>query len=311
MDISFLNSLINNPGLILEYLANFPEIITLFLVFLVLITGIYLLHSHNTKKNAEIKKKNDLNREINNALSDNVIDENELLVLQDKAKELGFDETQLSKSISDTVSNNFFSWLDSTYLKNEEILERGLSDEDESAIISKAQSMNISNYREIIELDIIQLLRKIYLLENNMISKLPVLDSLISLKKDENLYFETDVSWNQLRKTTSTLGFGGITTSIPIVGNTKIRLGAIKPIKYTSEDMTELDRGKLYITNKRIIFDGFKKNTSITYGRVLKISASYQGIEVTKSSGKNDLFKMGTQTDVKLAALYIQRFISS
>ena len=54
--------------------------------------------------------------------------------------------------------------------------------------------------------------------------------------------------------------------------------------------MTQLDTGNLYITSKRVLFDGTKKNVSIPLGKITNFTVFKDGLQVEKEAGKDPYF---------------------
>ena len=67
--------------------------------------------------------------------------------------------------------------------------------------------------------------------------------------------------------------------------------------------MTQVDEGTLYVTNKRIIFDGTKRNTSIRHSAILKIEAFSDGLKIEKASGRPPILVVRGDADVANALL--------
>jgi len=57
--------------------------------------------------------------------------------------------------------------------------------------------------------------------------------------------------------------------SIPIVKGVRYRVGSYKPQRVTREELTQIDVGEFYLTNKRVVFDGAHRNTAIRYSSLL------------------------------------------
>ena len=70
--------------------------------------------------------------------------------------------------------------------------------------------------------------------------------------------------------------------------------------------MTELASGILVITNKRILLNGDRRNTNITKGRLVSYEVFEDGIEIRKSTGQPDFFRMG-----KIDTLFVAAMIQS
>ena len=79
--------------------------------------------------------------------------------------------------------------------------------------------------------------------------------------------------------------------SIPTgIKGIKFRLGQLTPIR--SEELTVLASGILYITSKRLVFNGDRRNAAVTFRRVLGTSVFRDAIEIEKSTGRSDYFFM-------------------
>jgi AAA+ superfamily predicted ATPase len=79
----------------------------------------------------------------------------------------------------------------------------------------------------------------------------------INLQKDEVCYFSSDVDWRELRSS---------------------RYG---------EALTTIDKGQVYLTSRRLLFVGARRNTSLKYDNLLGATFYKDAIELKKSSGKN------------------------
>lgn len=69
--------------------------------------------------------------------------------------------------------------------------------------------------------------------------------------------------------------------------------------------LSEIDRGVLYITSKRIFFDGALKNTSLRYSTIAQIKVFDGGIEIEKQTGKSPVLHI--EHEAERAAAIAQR----
>lgn len=81
------------------------------------------------------------------------------------------------------------------------------------------------------------------------------------------------------------------------------RMGSVSVQRVTSDVMTRLDTGALYITNKKVLFDGASRNVSITLGRITKFTVFKDGMQVEKSSGRDAYFTGTADWEVAGACL--------
>jgi hypothetical protein len=111
---------------------------------------------------------------------------------------------------------------------------------------------------------------------------LPVIRPGIELQKTESCHLQiANVRWSELRKE---------------------RHG-----KYSVDTLTEIDRGTLYLTNKRIIFDGHKKNSNIRLEKILSVTLQKDGVRIDKDTGKDVTLQMTGEADV--LQIMLQRLI--
>ncbi len=104
----------------------------------------------------------------------------------------------------------------------------------------------------------LKVFRDLWEYDNNGAFALRVINAPILLKGDEECYFQAPAVWAQLKR----------------------------------GEQTPMSEGSLYVTNKKIVFDGSQQSANITMGRVVQTVLYKNGIEIRKSSGKPDFFEM-------------------
>jgi hypothetical protein len=72
--------------------------------------------------------------------------------------------------------------------------------------------------------------------------------------------------------------------------------------------MTEVDSGTLYITNKRLLFDGRKTNTAIAMGRIVRFTLFSDGLRIEKDSGKDQYFS--SEGDLEVVGAVLEKLLS-
>jgi hypothetical protein len=116
------------------------------------------------------------------------------------------------------------------------------------------------------------------------------IDVPINLQRGEICFHVILVEHRELRTVTKRVNYAGVSTSFKVAKGVYIRSGSYVPQRVTNEEMVYLDSGILYFTNKRLIFDGTKKNMTLTKKTILSIDPMRDAIEVQKSSGRNPFF---------------------
>lgn len=145
----------------------------------------------------------------------------------------------------------------------------------------------------------------LWLVENGQI---PALTVNIVLQKGEVAYFATPARWAELRTKTVKVVYAGSTASIRIMKGVKWRVGSVTPHRITEDQITVLDSGVFYITNKRCIFTGAKKNTSLRLNTLLGIEVFKDGIQLEKASGRSPYVLF--DGDVELAAAILSAVLT-
>jgi hypothetical protein len=130
--------------------------------------------------------------------------------------------------------------------------------------------------------------RNIYLLESKGQLPPPMATDLM-LDANELAYYSIATTWLQSR--VRNRGYSGTSVSIPSgISGLRFRFGGYTPIK--SEEMTALSAGLLFVTSKRLLFNGEKRNTTITLKKIVDGHVYADSLRIEKSTGKPDLFAM-------------------
>ena len=119
---------------------------------------------------------------------------------------------------------------------------------------------------------------------------IPVANVPINLQKGEVCYFSAPARWLEYRKQVRTVGYYSQGVSVRVMRGVYYRVGGSRPQRVTTEGLTALDTGVLYITNKRLIFDGTRRNLSLKLNTLLSFEAFSDGLALEKSSGKSPHF---------------------
>lgn len=117
--------------------------------------------------------------------------------------------------------------------------------------------------------------------------EMPTIAVSINLQRGEVCHFRGGAAWHEMRTRTERVSYSGTSVSIPIVKGVRYRVGSYRPQRITRQELTQIDTGSFYITNKRVVFDGDHKNTAIPYGSLLGVTPYTDGIKLEKSSGRS------------------------
>lgn len=125
----------------------------------------------------------------------------------------------------------------------------------------------------------------------------------ISLQRGERCFFETRADWYEEKTVTTRIRYGGPTARIRIVRGVYWRVGDLGVSKVTKDVMVHIGSGKLYLTNKRLLFIGAQKSTTIRISNILEFSPYSDGVQITRDKGKNPFLIFEDRPDVFAAIL--------
>jgi hypothetical protein len=130
---------------------------------------------------------------------------------------------------------------------------------------------------------------------------IPVVDVSIVPQRGERCHFVCHGQWLEYRKQTRTTGYYNSGVSIRVARGLYYRVGASRPQHITTEGLTEIDRGTLYLTNKRVLFDGATRNWSVRWASIIAFHACSDGIVLEKGTGRSPHLVL--DGDAELAAV--------
>ena len=227
-------------------------------------------------------KKKELSDLVNNALSDGILTGEEYSSLIAKAEELKIDKSLIDK----LRISNFDLKISSIKKKIEQ--DCSMSPEQQRSIDKIAEDLGVSYSLE----PSFQKYKAIWEYENLGKIDLTPIPTDVILQTNENAFSYIAATWQQLKKKRTNEGFIGGGFSFRVAKGVRFSVGRAFPVSREYEEMTDLSNGILMVTYKRIIFNGSRRNTSITRGRLISINVFEDGIEIGKSSGQPDFFQM-------------------
>ena len=140
--------------------------------------------------------------------------------------------------------------------------------------------------------------------------QMPVVEAPITLQKSETCHFTAHCEWWELRTRTTRINYAGPTASIRIAKGLRFRLGSIAPQRVTTDELTRIDQGTVFFTNKRVIFDGSKKNTAIKHSALIGIQAYSDALVLEKATGRSPYLFI-KDADMERAAAIITTLIAA
>lgn len=244
-----------------------------------------LVNSSYEKIAKEVYKKS-----VEEVVSDGAISEEEKAFLQNLESQLKLSD-DLGAEIYSTSVQEYFSALTNSIVEDARI-----SPEEEKQLNQIAKNLGTSLSMDEKSKYYLERFKLYWKIENE---ELPQVSVDINLQKNEVCFaIARSVEWYEMRSVTKRYNYAGPTARIKIAKGIYYRVGsvAVQPVK--DDQLSFIDNGTLYLTNKRIIFNGNKKVTNIQLKKIIDLNEYKDGIEIVKDAGKSPVLKFNQDPDL-------------
>ncbi len=117
----------------------------------------------------------------------------------------------------------------------------------------------------------------------------------IHLHNGEICYYSlASVNWYEWRAAVRRINYAGPAGRINLFKGLDFKIGSVGLDVVHEDEMKLIETGSLYVTNKRIIFVGSKKSTTIGLSRILAVKPFLEGVEIIKDGGKTPFIAFDT-----------------
>jgi hypothetical protein len=147
--------------------------------------------------------------------------------------------------------------------------------------------------------EVIEKYKRYWIIDNG---DLPVFEPGIILQKSELCHYKVNAKLYENRKVTRRVSYGGNTFRFKIAKGWYYRFGDVGVSRKSEDVMTLIDEGVLYVTNKRILFNGSKNNKAIRYNQIIDLTPFTDGVEIIKESGTSPTFAIDCKDGEALTA---------
>lgn len=145
----------------------------------------------------------------------------------------------------------------------------------------------------------VKLARERWLIDEKGFLPPPFMRTSAILQSGESAYLEAQTTWHQMRSVRK--GYVGGSVGVRLAKGVRISVGRAIPI--CSQELTALSSGDLVVTDKRLLFQGAHRSTSILLGRITGIELFREGLMIHKDRGLSDLFSMPVINSAYLESL--------
>lgn len=236
---------------------------------------------------------------IREAMSDGQISEEEREFLAKLESSLC-----LPKDVANRIHEETGGELVKTFF-NRMIADQRISPEEEEEFEKLQRNLGIKAEYDNRTLQVLRKYRLFWQIENGTI---PSVEVDINLGKTEKCYFVCNCDWYELRKRLKRIRYGGPALRIKIIKGVYWRAGDYAVGGDVSEELRHIDTGRVYLTDKRVIFRGSRGNKTIGISKILDFDVYRDGIQLQKDTGKNPTMKL--EGDPEVFAMILGRLFS-
>jgi hypothetical protein len=231
---------------------------------------------------------------LSGALADGLITPMERSKLDNVVASFGLPEETRSKIYTGQVKK-LLKW---TF--DQAVADRRVTEGEETVLEAMAANLGV---RLSLEGGTKALFERFKMLAKIEAGDMPVFTPPIILQRGETCHASLPSSLNEIRTTTKAYRYGGVSGSFKIMKGVRYRFGQVAVQRVTRDVMAKLDTGTLYVTNKRLFFDGSLKNTSIPLTKITHFTLFDDGLRVEKASGRDQYFVGDGDLEVLAAVL--------
>jgi hypothetical protein len=184
---------------------------------------------------------------------------------------------------------------------NAVIADKRITPEEDAGLEKLCKDLKIHLSFEDKDKNIFDKFRSLWKIENE---ELPNIETDIMLPKTERCYLQCTARLYETRKVTKSVSYGDPTLRLKIMKGVYYRVGNIGIQRHSEDVLTLIDDGRLFITNKRILFAGGKQNRTIKYNQIIDITPYSDGVEISKDAGRSPTFApVGVDIEILVAIL--------
>jgi len=250
---------------------------------------ILLLNEEDTESQIRLETEKIYEKHVKAAVADGKLDDDEMENLFRLKNDLLIPEFVASDIYESNAKEILKKFIDGA------VSDERLSPYEEQEIGEISKSLGIEVTEDDMSTQKLNRYRLYWQIEN---SELPVIDTDINIQKTEKLHFQTNVKWLEQRRITKRVNYGGPTARIKIAKGVYYRVGSVHAQPISEDVWQTIDGGKIYLTNKRLIFMGQKGNKTIAINKILDIKPFRNGIDIQKESGKSPFLEFSDNVDI-------------
>ena len=232
------------------------------------------------------------------AIADGRLDQDEKDFLKMLQSEIGIPESVADEIYAQSAKARLEAYL------AEAIDDSRLSPDEERELEQIAQSLGAEIKFEGELKTTLEKYRLFWQIENGDV---PTIQADINLQRNEECYFKCDVDWYEHRRQTRRIRYAGPTARIRLAKGIYYRAGDLGFQKVSEDVSVKIDTGPVYVTSKRLLFRGQRKNKTIRLSKIIDFTPYVNGVQIEKDAGKSPF--LAFERDVDLFSVILGRAI--
>lgn len=239
------------------------------------------------------KVKEEYWQKLQEVLADGELDRQERRELEELAKQLGLDDSEL-KDLQKNGLNLYWNVITA---------DRIITDDEKASLEELLDYFGLKTTDFKFDQKTFNKFYSLGLIEKGILPNIQNHDVDIIFKKDEVLHWACPAALKKYKSVVTRVGYAGPRASIRIAKGLSYRVGSYKVATQSKEVIVTEDTGPFWITNQRIGFMGRKKNFVVPIGKILHLELTAHGLVISKEGRENSYLLQLDDYEVPAAIL--------
>ena len=167
------------------------------------------------------------------------------------------------------------------------VTDRRLTTDEERRLSGMAANFGVTLTHSAETLALINRFRLLAQIENG---QLPEIQTPLELHRGERCHAQLPCRLQEKRTVTKAVRYSGPSGRIRIMKGLSWRYGYVNVSRVTSEELRQIDTGTLYVSNKRLLFNGQGKNLNVPYKKIIQFTLYTNGLQIERDTGRDQYF---------------------
>lgn len=241
----------------------------------------------------DLSNKKDFKQRLIEVCSDGKITESELALINSLAEEYNIEDEDFKKVNSAAYEAAFKA-----------IISDGvITDQEEIDIIETQQILMVTDQQIPKQLAVLRQHRELRNIQKGI---LPSVNSFgLILQGDEQVYFRARADLLEERVVSRKYQGGSSGVNIRVAKGVSFKVGQHKGRSISEKGIVIVDEGDFYVTSKRLVYKGRKKNFTLNFSQLVGYEVFTGGIDISANKGNTKMLKFKETFDADILELLI------